>query len=159
MEVAIIEKEQKINNIRVIYNGLEINKRSIFKNNFIMGFGSTMTIITIFVLIFAVPEHIISTAYGIVLSMVGSIGIMIGGIGLTYFIYKNSSPAHCDFVEYIMKFKENQLEFGTFNGEYMIKALGRNGWQCLKLGHFICEDFNNVLKALLIADRAEKKKR
>ena len=99
MEVVIIEKEQKINNIRVIYNGLEINKRSIFKNNFIMGFGSTMTIITIFVLIFAVPEHIISTAYGIVLSMVGSIGIMIGGIGLTYFIYKNSSPARCDFVE------------------------------------------------------------
>lgn len=148
-----IEKELNFNNIKVIYNGSEINKRSIFKNNFIMYSGDVLTIITICVLLLAVPEPIISTTYGILLLLVGSIGILIGGVGLVCFILNNYSPVHYDFVTYMMKFKTNQLEFGSFNGEYMVKVLGQNGWRCLKLERFIGEDY-----ILLEDDRVDKSK-
>ena len=148
-----IEKELNFNNIKVIYNGSEINKRSIFKNNFIMYSGAVLTIITICVLLLAVPEPIISTIYGIVLSLVGSIGILIGSAGLVCFILNNYSPVHFDFVAYMMKFKSNQLEFGLFNGEYMAKVLGQNGCRCLNLERFIGEDY-----ILLEDDKVDKSK-
>ena len=136
-----IEKKIYFDNIKVVYDGSEISKKSILKNNLIMCGGCTLTIVAMFALIFAIPIDVMLSVYGIFLSIVGSLLVMVGGVGFTTIVMKFNQPKHYDFVTKMMRFKSDTLEFGEFNGRYIIRALLSRGWECFNLKYFIGEEF------------------
>lgn len=136
-----IEKKIYFDNIKVIYDESEISKKSILKNNLIMYGGCILTIAVLFALIFAIPTDVISTVHRIFLSIIGGLLVIVGGTGFTTIVIKFNSPKHYDFVTKMMRFKPDALEFGEFNGRYIIRALLSRGWECFNLKYFIGEEF------------------
>lgn len=142
-------KELNFNNVKLIYNESEINKKTILLNNCVLILSSLLTVVLMFLSMFIIPDNLLNTGLGLIVGIIIALTILFIGVCLTYFTLENKLPKHFDFVSWLIKLKQNDIEFGTFNGRYLIRVFTTDGWKTMSLERFINEkdlliDSNNA---------------
>ena len=116
-----------------------------------MTFISTIALLIIMFVSFFVIAQFIDIEKHIGLAfLIGFVveAIIIGGgiYLITIYIPRKFLPAHLEFVQMLMRFKENEIVAGTFNGELMINTKVSNNWETQNFGCWIDSDYHLKLK-------------
>ena len=66
--------------------------------------------------------------------------IILGGVFGTTALSKRAAPKHYEFVNWLTKFKENEIEIGWLNDRYIVQINSQS--RCMEgLGAFVMEDY------------------
>ena len=148
-------EELKFKNLTIKYNNEELSKSTIRKTTI-----KEYAIISICLIIYFVGIALNGTLLGFEQHPIPTliIGFVLSAIfvfGIAYILsyyHEKVAPRHYDFISWLMRYKEDEIEIGWFNDRYIINMYSqKNGWIKKEFESFIDEDYK-------LEDNANKSK-
>lgn len=147
-------KELNFKNLTIKYDAEQLSK-SVIRNTTIAEY----TIIILFFVIYFVAMTLNGELLGFekhfVLTII--IGVILSGIfvfGMAFVIvnfHEKLVPRHYDFITWLTRYKEDEIEIGWLNDRYIVNMYGQHGWMKKEFGNFIDEDYK-------LEDKTDKSK-
>lgn len=131
-------KEFNFKNIKIIYNENDFNKKTKIKVNCILYSGIILT----FTLLMLIGSFLNDSPTIFEIFFIGILGALtlICGAFLTSFISNRLAPKHFNFLSWVKRIKSDELEFGEFNGAYIVKVPFESGYRFENLQQFVGSD-------------------
>lgn len=131
-------KEFNFKNIKIVYNENDFNKKTKIKVNCVL-YGGVILTLTLFVLVSSFLNDSPTKFEIFFIGILGSLTLICGAF-LASSISNRLAPKHFNFLNWVKRIKSDELEFGEFNGSYIVKVPFESGYRFENLQQFVGSD-------------------